>query len=116
MQIFVKMPPGHSITVTCSTMDSVYTVKAIIQDKLPYGEGEKEGRGCREAGESGDLYVSIQDKEGVRRRHQRLTFAGNELENDRTLAHYNIHNESTLHLHIQGVGGMPVKKIHQGEE
>ena len=69
MQVFIKFVDGKTITLDVEASELIHSVKGQIMGKT-----------------------------GLPRKEQRLVFAGNQLEDSKTLRDYNIQKENTIAL------------------
>lgn len=81
MQIFVKTLRGQTIALEAEASATIQNVKA-----------------------------SIQEREGVLAEEQRLIFGGHQLEDELTLADYNIEKEATIDMVLSLIGGGKKRK------
>ncbi|AYV81703.1 MAG: ubiquitin family protein, partial [Harvfovirus sp.] len=77
MQIFCKMLTGKTMSIHVPSTATIFEVKRMIRRTE---------------------HIAVAE--------QTLIFAGRLLENDRTIGHYNIQKESTIHLIMDLRGGM----------
>lgn len=75
MQIFVRTVAGDTITLDAEPSDTIESIKAMIEDQ-----------------------------EGIPPDQQRLIYAGRPLEDNRTLADYNVQRDATLFLILRPRG------------
>ena len=113
MKIFYNNLHGEVFILEVEPGDTIYMVKKKIQDS----EAGKHGvnKYIRQKENQTPEYIINNPTyipEDLTPDKQRLIFAGKQLEDDRTLADYNVQNESTMHLVLRLRGsGIPINFI-----
>ena len=79
MQILIEIPSGNPLALLVLTSDTVSNIKSKISDKM-----------------------------NIPLETQHLVFAGKPLQNDRTLAEYNVRPQSSIQLVLRLRGGMQI--------
>ena len=108
MQIFVKNVTGDTIQIDVEPSDTIENIKRKVQDKgfrifnFDF-KRTKKSQTPKEILESPTTITTIY--EHLIPERQRILFDGRVLEDNRTLADYNIKKESTLHLSLRLRGG-----------
>ena len=113
MKIFYINLHGETFPLEVEPSDTILSVKERIQDN----EAGKHGKNkyIRQKENQTPEYIINNPTyipEDLTPGKQRLIFAGKQLEDDRTLADYNVQNESTMHLVLRLRGsGIPINFI-----
>ena len=103
MKIFINTLTGERLTYDVEPNDTIENLKDKIQNEyyIKVYKREKPNETPKEIIDNPKM-INIG---GPPPDQQRIIFAGKQLEDDRTLASYNIQNESTLHLVLRLRGG-----------